>query len=473
MIVLAIILILSYTALYVFLWNRVLKGDLKAVLIYSVIFFPVYTLFLAISYSSTDSHALVKILQYSKELLIFGAVGILLFSKGNLLARQWHISRLDWFFLAFVGLAFIFLLLPLSEATKVNQAIYFKNILLIGVFYFLGRQVHISFEDWQKVFNIILGLFLVIFVVSVFEKVGGRHIHSFLGYVKYNQEVRDVPPTGAFGLTWTFAAQGDKPRYASLFANPLELASAMLLGIALPLILLVSSKYKQNKLKYLFYVIAALITLFIAYSRASFVAAFMMLVFAAFLMRYYQLIKVSFGLGLVMAVYVMLFASEDLRYFILDTITFENSSSVTHIIDWLNAINSMISNPMGIGLAMSGNAGGVEKDMIVGGENQYLIYGVQMGFLGMFLYLGMLYLGIRNSWRAFRWAESREAGVVPFVTACVKFGLLLPLFTANAEVYIFISWVTWWMMGSAETSYQGLRASRRQLRLQQLKPTVG
>ena len=381
MIVLAIILILSYAILYVYIWSKVLKGDLKSILLYSVLYFPVYTLFLAIAYSSTDSHILVKVLQYSKEILIFGAVGLLLFSKGNLLASQWQISRLDWMFIAFVGLAFVFLLLPLSDATKVNQAIYFKNILLIGIFYFLGRQVRMGFEDWKPIFNVLLGLFLIIFVVSVFEKVGGRHIHSFLGYVKYNQEVRDVPPTGAFGLTWTFAAQGDKPRYASLFANPLELASAMLLGIALPLILLVSSRYKQNKMKYLFYVITALITLFIAYSRASFVAAFMMLVFAAFLMRYYQLIKVSFGLGLLMALYVVLFASEDLYYFILDTITFENSSSVTHIIDWLNALNSMIANPLGIGLAMSGNAGGVEKDLIVGGENQYLIYGVQMGFL--------------------------------------------------------------------------------------------
>jgi O-antigen ligase len=90
----------------------------------------------------------------------------------------------------------------------------------------------------------------------------------------------------------------------------------------------------------------------------------------------------------------------------------------------------------------------------VGGENQYLIYGVQMGVLGMILYILMLSIGIRNSWRAFRGSKNKEEGIIPFVAASVKFGLLLPLFTANAEAYIYVALFSWWMIGYGETIYR-------------------
>ncbi|GHE53334.1 hypothetical protein GCM10011340_04810 [Roseivirga thermotolerans] len=182
----------------------------------------------------------------------------------------------------------------------------------------------------------------------------------------------------------------------------------------------------------------------------------------ALMLRYYKLIGVALSISVVIGVYIVFFAANDILYFVVDTLTFQNSSSLTHIVDWLNAVNSIISNPMGIGLAMSGNAGGVEKDLIVGGENQYLIYGVQMGVIGMLLYIGMLYYGIRNSWRAFRLSPSRRDGVIPFVAASVKFGMLLPLFTANAEAYIYVSLISWWLIGHAETLYQKFRRPVRE-----------
>jgi hypothetical protein len=63
-------------------------------------------------------------------------------------------------------------------------------------------------------------------------------------------------------------------------------------------------------------------------------------------------------------------------------------------VEWLLALDSMIANPLGIGLAMSGNAGSVTDELRVGGENQFLIYGVQLGWIGMLLYIGALFTGI-------------------------------------------------------------------------------
>jgi hypothetical protein len=46
------------------------------------------------------------------------------------------------------------------------------------------------------------------------------------------------------------------------------------------------------------------------------------------------------------------------------------------------------------------------------------------------------------------------------VAGVVKFGLLLPLFTANVEIYTYVSWITWWMVGLGVREYSLLKNQR-------------
>ncbi len=152
-------------------------------------------------------------------------------------------------------------------------------------------------------------------------------------------------------------------------------------------------------------------------------------------------------MALAFVIYVIFIASDDFYYFVVDTLTFENASSIGHVVEWLVALEAMIANPMGSGLAMSGNVGSVTDDVRIGGENQFLIYGVQMGFLGMIAYILLLGLSIHYAIKTFRSTENLMTARVAFTAAAVKTGLLLPLFTANAEMYAYVSWVSWWMVG--------------------------
>ena len=61
------------------------------------------------------------------------------------------------------------------------------------------------------------------------------------------------------------------------------------------------------------------------------------------------------------------FSSDEIQYIIIDTIKFENTSSLGHLIEWIEGILSILENPFGIGLALSGNAGGVDQALKVGG----------------------------------------------------------------------------------------------------------
>ena len=179
----------------------------------------------------------------------------------------------------------------------------------------------------------------------------------------------------------------------------------------------------------------------------------MMLFFIAIVFRFYRLILLGGILVFGLVVYLLYFASQETQFYVIDTITFENPSSLGHAIEWFEAVDSMISSPQGIGLAMSGNAGGVNNETKVGGENQFLIFGVQLGIIGMFLYIWMLLGGIWFALKTFRRARNWDERIIPFIASTVKFGLLLPLFTANSELYLFLSFCTWWMVGYTVSIY--------------------
>ena len=178
-----------------------------------------------------------------------------------------------------------------------------------------------------------------------------------------------------------------------------------------------------------------------------------MIFFVALVFRLYRLIAAGLLALVGFGVYVIFFATDDFYFFVVDTLTFENTSSIGHVVEWLLALDSMISNPLGIGLAMSGNAGSVADEVRVGGENQFLIYGVQLGWLGMTLYLLTLVTGVILSLRVFYRTENTMIARIAFVAAVTKVGLLLPLFTANAEMYTYVSWVSWWMLGCSVREY--------------------
>jgi hypothetical protein len=460
MVALSIIFLLTYLIGYALVFHRTVNGDLVGILLYTIVFLPVYTVFLCVVYNGIREPYLIAALQYSKEILFFLTFGIIIFGRKRLLTKSWDLSRLDLSILLFMALAFAYVLLPIGEASFLNKAIYFKNISLIGLFYLFGRQMQISRSALHLIFKAIFGLAIVAAVVVVVENLANTHLHSLIGYWQYNYDIKEIELHGVFGIGYTFEAQGGQPRYGSFFSNPLEFSASMLVVVAGALIFLLSVRYNTNRLYYLGVLTAAFVCLLYAYSRATFVAFFFMLIFIAFMLKYYKILSAVMLVGLAIILYISFFAPRETLYFVLDTLTFQNSSSITHLIDWAQGVQSIIENPMGIGLATSGNTSGVEDELRVGGENQYLIYGVQLGIFGMILYGYILFLAIKHAWKAFRMSSKREEAVIPFVAASVKFGMLLPLFTANVEAYLFISLFSWWLVGQSESQYRQLMVCR-------------
>lgn len=455
--ILFIIALLAYVPLLYFtLKAMVFKGKWEYVVFFLAAYLPFHITFLSIVFQATGSVLPVTFFQLAKDLMVILSVLLFVVYQKKIFEYPFRLHAVDWLVLGFSTLAFLFLLLPVGDTTFVNKALYFKNLLIPAMVYFAGRNTVFGDIDVKRLFQVIFVIAVSAFAVNLLESLSNTHLQNFTGYALFNQVVNNMEPSGNFGLSWTFETQAITKRFASFFSDPLELASSVLLGFAAGLIWFLTSK-REHSFPYILVMACSMGSLFFSSSRAAFGAFFVMIFFISVIFRLHKLILFGFSLVIFFVVFVIFFASEDFYYFVIDTLTFQNASSVGHVLEWFVALESMIDNPFGIGLAMSGNSGSVTDEARVGGENQFLIYGVQMGFLGMFLYILLLGFSISRAIRVFRNTENVMSARIAFTAAAVKTGLLLPLFTANAELYTYVGWVSWWMVGYAMNEYSKIR----------------
>ncbi|MCH7397726.1 O-antigen ligase domain-containing protein [Belliella sp. DSM 107340] len=432
--------------------KALLIGKWEYIIYFLLLYFPIYTVFLSVTYASTESVVLVKAFQFFKDLIVIFAVFIFVLFQNNIFKYPFRLTIVDKLFLMLTLLAVFFLFAPVGEATFSAKVFYFKGMLIPALVYFLGRNTNFDDREVGLFFKIIFGIVIVGFGVNVFEVIFDIHFQNITGYAGFNLALNNVEPTGNFGLSWTFETQAITKRLASIYSDPLELSSSVLMGFAVGLIFYLTSK-RENANFYLLIMIFSFISLILASSRASFASFFVMLFFIAVTFRLYTLIMIGVSLVLAFIVFVVFIATEDFYYFVIDTLTFQNLSSVGHLVEWLVALEGMIANPFGVGLAMSGNAGSVTDELRIGGENQFLIYGVQLGWLGMITYILLLSYAIIHSIKVFRSTENLMTARIAFTGAAAKTALILPLFTANAEMYLYVSWISWWMVGYAMNNY--------------------
>lgn len=445
-------ILLCYSFFVFIILERVYSGNLSYLLIYLVTFLPIYFLFQLIVFDYSQNKLIVDLIKYSKDFVIFSSFFIVFFgSKQNFFTKKFKITFLDKIIILFIMLSSIYAILPIGEATIYVKLIYLKNIYLIGIVYYLGRNFFISQNLFLDLKKILISILFLAFLVSSIEYFFNFHIHSFFNYGQFNLLINDILPQGNFGLSWTFERSPDQPRFGSIFPNPLEFSSNLILFLTIPLFAIFENK--KYTLKNILIIIIVFISFYYAYSRASILSALIMIFAALIITKNYKSFFYILTLLFFLIVFFYFSATDDSIYFVIDTFTFNESSSLSHLIEWIQAILTIIENPLGIGLAMSGNASGVDQAIKIGGENQFLIYGVQMGILSLILYSLMLFRSIKDSFSVFSFSKGHIKELA-FIVLLTKFGLIIPLMTANAELYLFVSLTTWFLIGSVQRSYQ-------------------
>ena len=454
----AVILLFLYFFILSFIIKESIRKESIYPLLYIILFLPTYSFFQILIYDLSQNIFFVNLIKYSKDLSILFIFFIYLFGKKTSVFKiNWKITKLDLLFISFSALIFFFMISPVGEANLLEKIIYGKNLLLISLVYFLGRNINYSFLDLNFINKTLVILTSLSCLIALIEFSFDTHLHSTINYSSFYLDLYNINPTGNYGLSWTFERPGPIKRFGSFFADPLEFSSFLLIGLSIVLFKIPSSKTSINRIYYFIFFVFIITGIYLSYSRSVIISVFLMFFINLILIKKYRLLLSLISISFLIGVGTYYYSSEETKYFILDTITFQNSSSLGHLVKWIQGILSITENPLGSGLGSSGNSLSVDNEISIGGENQFIIIGVQMGLLGLINYIGLIYYSIRNSYKLFNLEKDFQLKYLPFIVCCLKFALIFPLMTSNAEIYTFLSLFGWFIVGLNERRYDHLK----------------
>jgi len=454
----AVILLFLYFFILSFIIKESIRKESIYPLLYIILFLPTYSFFQILIYDLSQNIFFVNLIKYSKDLSILFIFFIYLFGKKTSVFKiNWKITKLDLLFISFSALIFFFMISPVGEANLLEKIIYGKNLLLISLVYFLGRNINYSFLDLNFINKTLVILTSLSCLIALIEFSFNTHLHSTINYSSFYLDLYNINPTGNYGLSWTFERPGPIKRFGSFFADPLEFSSFLLIGLSIVLFKIPSSKTSINRIYYFIFFVFIITGIYLSYSRSVIISVFLMFFINLILIKKYRLLLSLISISFLIGVGTYYYSGEETKYFILDTITFQNSSSLGHLVKWIQGILSITENPLGSGLGSSGNSLSVDDQISIGGENQFIIIGVQMGLLGLINYIGLIYYSIRNSYKLFNLEKDSQLKYLPFIVCCLKFALIFPLMTSNAEIYTFLSLFGWFIVGLNERRYDHLK----------------
>lgn len=433
---------LLYCLSFIYSFINILKGKLSAVFIFLIFGLSIYTTSLSISFGLGFEN-LIPLLQSFKEIIILIVFSITIYHAN--LKMKLHL--VDYFILTYFAYTFLYVIFPIGEYSVMERLLAFKSTSFFVIIYSTGRLLSLKEIQISKYFHFILLVTIGAAIVVSYEFFTGEHFQAITNYAEYNLYFFNYEPEGNYGLTWTFEIEGGKKRFASFFSDPLEHAASTLLALAV-IASLYTTDHNNLKLNTFgkFALAASFISIILALSRASFVSYFLVIYAFAVITKKRTLLKIYHYPFLAVCLYfIFILKDKDIYEYIIDTITFENASSIGHIIEWLAGIQAIYENPLGAGLGTSGKVANVLGENI-GGENQFIIIGVQTGVVSIILYLGIhiILLSKTIQWFPKLKGKAKQIALMLFL---LKIGIIIPLLTTNFESYSYINYIGWLISG--------------------------
>lgn len=436
-----------FVSAFAIAFRDVLKGKRDAVLLFIIFGLSIYTTAMSVSFL-LGFKAIMPVFQFFKEVLIMTALLLNIMS----LKYRPRFHLIDYAILAFLGYTFLYALLPIGEQSFINRLLAFKSTSFYIVVYFTGRLLDPKDVFVGKYFNYIILLTIAAGAIVLAEFVMNLHLQTMTGYADYSYYFFNFEPSGMYGLSTTFESEGGYKRFASFFANPLEHAAATLLALSVIMGLYTTDR---NKIKFtgtgIIALGATLLSILFALSRAPMAAYVVMIYVYAYVSKTRWIVHSFHAAGVAVFVYlVYLFTRFESRNtglveVLMNTVDFSNPSSVGHLVEWVAGIQAMIGHPLGLGLGTSGRVAGTLGENI-GGENQFIIIGVQAGVIALLLYLFIYIMIVKTSYKWLNHLKGKERQVC-ITVLLMKIGLFIPMLTSEVESSSYVSYMNWFLTG--------------------------
>lgn len=404
---------------------------------------PIYITTLSIL-NEAGYKSLIFVFQPFKEIIILAMLGVALWD----LKERIRFHVIDYCVAGYLLYTGLYVFLPLGDFGFIERLLAYKNTSFIAFIYFAGRLIDPRTLQISKYFHFILILAILAAILVIYEAASDQHFQSLTGYSDYIFDFFGQQQEGDYGLTWTFQRDADGlKRFASFFSDPLEHASATLLCICVIAALFTNKNnaFKPTSLG-IMALAASLISLFFTLSRSSTVSCFIIIYVYALITHKKYILHISHALIALGFIYIgILLENTDLYDYILSTLTLQEASALGHLIAWTEGLTAIISNPFGLGLGMSGRIA-VSLGSTIGGENQFIILGVQVGVVAVLIYIFTHFAIIAYSYKWYPHLEGKER-MIALCIFLLKVGITLPLFTASLDIFSYLTYINWFLSG--------------------------
>jgi hypothetical protein len=435
---------LIFLASFIASLREVYNGNKQGILTFIIFGLSMYSTAMSVTFLY-GLKAIIPFAQFFKEILVLGVLIINILS----IRTRPKLHVLDYAIFAFLAYTLLYAILPIGEQSFVQRLIALKSTSFFVVVYFAGRFIDPKSIQINKYFSYVVLLTILAGAVLVFELVVDKQLQSLTGYADYSYYFFNFEPSGNFGLSWTFESEGGYRRFASFFANPLEHAGATLIALSIIAALYTTD---DNKLRInnagMLALGASILSIIFAISRAP-LASYFLIIYVYALITKRKLITNTIHAGVGLAIIYIITrlqkSNSGIVEIVINTIDFSNPSSVGHVLEWIQGIIAMVEKPLGLGLGTSGRVAGSLGENI-GGENQFIIIGVQVGVLALFIYLYIHIIFIKKGIEWLKHLKGKERKICMAVLL-LKIGLSISLLTSEVESSSYISYMNWFLSG--------------------------
>jgi hypothetical protein len=441
------VFLLIYIISFIVSLREVLKGNGQGVLVFMIFGLSMYYTAMSVAFT-LGLKDVIPIFQVFKEVLILSLLVL------NIITLKYRprLHLIDYAIIAYFVYLVAYAILPIGEQSFTERLVALKSNSFYIVVYFTARLMDVRTIYISKYFNFIILLTIGVGVVLIGELMVGRQLQTFTGFADYSYYFFNFEPGGHFGLNWTFESDGGVARFASIFTSPLEHAAAALLALSVMAGLYTND---DNKLTInsmgLLALGSTILSIIFAISRAPLISYCLVIyVYALITKRKYITQTIHAAAGLVAIYFIYLFTkfeqtNNGLLEVAMNTVDFSDPSSVGHLVQWAEGILAIIEHPFGLGLGSSGRIGGSLGEN-VGGENQFIIIGVQAGVVALFLYLSIYVMFIKTGLKWLPKLKGKERKLC-LTVLLLKISFFIPLLTSEVESSSYISYMNWFLSG--------------------------
>lgn len=309
--------------------------------------------------------------------------------------RKISLDKLDWLILAFFALGIISALFQTQDLGRILFGFKY-DFEFLWLFLLLRHNHFFSARENELLIKVVLVSACVVVAFGLLQIFVLPK--DFLLLFGYSSNISSWYPGGPLPMYHAVDTHADIPRIASTLSGPNQLSSYLLIFIFIGLAALWKTTSRKKKVLWGLFCLAVLIILVFTYSRSAYGAFLIALIVGYFILvknkkRLLSLFLCAVGLVVIGIGSILVWQPETFSQLLLRA-----SSSQGHLERSWDGVIHTFQNPLGHGIGNAGPASARFNADLIGWipENWYLQISLELGVLGVILFIGILIITLRQ-----------------------------------------------------------------------------